>query len=420
MIAMADCNNFYASCERVFDPSLIGKPIVVLSNNDGCVIARSEEAKELGISMGANYYALKKRVKELGLHVFSSNYTLYGDMSARVMQLLREFSPAVEVYSIDEAFIGLEDTADNLTHYCQHIKEHVARCTGIPVSIGIAPTKALAKIANKVAKKKWYSEDGVFLITEKNCKEVLKQIEIKDVWGIGRKHTLRLVEQRILTAYDFINLPEHWVKQHMAVVGQRLHRELKGISCLSIEVESKMRKHICTSRSFNGMLNEQHLLAEAVSTFASRCALKLRKEGACAQSITVFLSSNKHRQELRQHNNSCTVQLVVPTADTYMIIKKALQVLSQMVEQDVWYKKAGVLVGNLVPAQQQQLDIFRTETPQQKLNTLLDRVNNKYSKEKVKFSVEGIEQKWKTRQELPLKKYTTNVGSFVIAANEGR
>ena len=293
MFALVDCNNFYASCERVFRPNLNGKPVVVLSNNDGCVIARSNEAKTFGIPMGAPAFKFKEVFEKQNIHVFSSNYALYGDMSNRVMNLLSAYSPDIEIYSIDEAFLQFKgfDNFD-LQSYCENIKKTVDKGTGIPISIGVAPTKALSKVANRVAKKFPDRTGGVYIIDSEEKKiKALKWLAIGDVWGIGRQHTKRLQFLNIKTGFDFINLPDAMVRKQMSVVGLRLKHELEGKQTLKLD-KVKTKKAIATTRSFDKMYSDYETIRERISTFAVSCAEKLRKQKSSCNLIMVFIHTN--------------------------------------------------------------------------------------------------------------------------------
>lgn len=316
-----DCNNFYVSCERVFNPSLNGKPVVVLSNNDGCVIARSNEAKAFGIPMGAPTYQIRELVEKHEVAVFSSNYTLYGDMSARVMSILSSLAPEIEVYSIDEAFVNL----DGITDYQslgRIIVNKVYKDTGIPVSLGIAPTRTLAKMANKFAKKFPAYQRVCCIDTEEKREKALRLFTIGDVWGIGRRQAAKLEKEGVKTAYDFTQLPNSWVRKYMTVVGERTWKELRGIPCITENIT--LRKQICTSRSFGQMIENIEQMDEAVSTFASTCAKKLREQKGYAVSLLVFIQTNRFREDLSQYWKSVSVNLPVPTDDTLEIVHYAL------------------------------------------------------------------------------------------------
>ena len=413
MFALVDCNNFYASCERVFNPSLIGKPIVVLSNNDGCVIARSNEAKLLGIPMGAIAFQLKELIEKHQVKVFSSNYTLYGDMSNRVMTELGKFAPEIEIYSIDEAFLDLAgfERYHNLNDYGQNIKKIVTRNTGIPISIGIAPTKALAKVANRTAKKNPMFHGVCVLDSPEKIKEILTIFPIEDVWGIGGRYAKMLVQQHLVkTAQDFVNLSDNLIQKKMGVVGLRLKKELLGFSCLKLESVSTNKQNICTSRSFVEMLKDYEPLSEAVATFASRCAFKLRKQGSCAKTITVFITTNRFSENEPQYNPSCVITLPTASNSSIDIVEYALKALQRIFRKGYKYKKAGIIVSEIVPKDQLQMNIFENTDPQKHQAAMksLDTLNNWYGREKVRLAATGTGRKWKLRQEFKTKCFTTN------------
>lgn len=344
MIALVDCNNFYASCERAFNPNWNNRPVVVLSNNDGCVIARSNEAKALGIKMGVPAYQIKNEIERYGIGVFSSNYTLYGDMSNRVMTMLSSYSPNIEVYSIDECFLDFSGFERyNLKEYGEEIVRTVSKGTGIPVSMGIAPTKTLAKVANKFAKK-YKGYKGVCIIdTEEKRIEALKRTEIGDVWGIGHRYTKRLALYGVSTAYDFAQMPKAWVRQQMTVVGERTWKELNGEPCIDLELVTPDKKQICTSRAFGEAISEIEGLEEAVSSYASICAGKLRKQRSCAQALMVFIHTNNFREDLPQYFQNCVVKLPLPTNNTPEIVHYALIALRNIYRKGYFSRKPGLL-----------------------------------------------------------------------------
>ncbi|MDQ1266391.1 MAG: Y-family polymerase, partial [Bacteroidota bacterium] len=292
-IALVDCNNFYASCERVFNPKLYGKPIVVLSNNDGIIVARSDEAKALGIKMGEPLFKIQDLVRRHNIQVFSSNYTLYGDMSCRVMRVLEQYSQDVEIYSIDEAFLSLWGMERNdLTEYCRNIRNIVRQWTGITVSVGIAETKTLAKLANRIAKKNPKFGGVLNLIGDPNIEEYLKITLVEDIWGVGRQYTKFLNNHGIKTAYDFVNSNDKWIKKNMTVMGLRTCFELRGIPCIKLEYAVPAKKAIVCSRSFGKPVIEKQELHEAVSLFTTRAAEKMRRQNSAASLLTVFLRTN--------------------------------------------------------------------------------------------------------------------------------
>lgn len=413
MIALVDCNSFYASCERVFNPKLEGRPVIVLSNNDGCVVARSQEAKDIGIRMGEPAFQYKDMFEKHQVAVYSSNYTLYGDMSARVMNTLARFTPEIEVYSIDEAFLNLQGIQKDLDAYGRDIRYRVRRNTGIPVGVGIGPTKVLAKAANHIAKKHPYFRDkGVFVFNEQIREAVLKEFAIEDVWGIGSRHAERLRRQRVKTAYEFTQLPEAWVKKEMAIVGVRLQKELQGIPCLELELVSSAKKNICTSRSFGSMTDDLGVLSEAVSTYAARCAFKLRKDRTCACLLTVFINTNHFRSDLGQYSNSFTLQLKEASNDSRTLVAAALTGLNRLYREGYQYKKAGVIVSGIVPQDQVQQDIFHSEK-KDGLMQLVDKLNAQLGREKVKLAAQGFGRSWKLRQEKLSPCYTTRLGDVI-------
>lgn len=412
MFALVDCNNFYASCERVFQPSLQTKPVVVLSNNDGCVIARSQEAKALGIRMGAPAFEMQALIRRHGVQVFSSNYSLYGDMSNRVMKTLQEYSPWVEVYSIDEAFLGLHalETYYDLPEVALQLRSHVRRQTGIPVSIGIAPTKTLAKMANKIAKKR-VEQNGVFSMHTEALREAsLRDFPIEDVWGIGRQYAQLLQKRGIHTAWDLTQVPEEWIRKQLSVVGLRLVKELKGIPCIDMIAEREQKKAICTSRSFGTMLMEYSDIEEAVSTHAFRCSEKLRSQKSCAAVVTVFVHTNRFRPDLPQYAHTIAVPMPMPSAAGADIIHYALVGLKKIFRSGFQYKKVGVIVSDIVPETQVQGNVFESAevySRQRDIAQVLDGINRKYGQRTVAYAVQGTRQRWKLRQEQLTPCYTT-------------
>lgn len=411
MFGLVDCNNFYASCERVFNPSLNGKPIVVLSNNEGCVIARSNEAKVLGIKMGVPAYQIKDLVKQHDVAVFSSNYVLYGDMSGRVMSMLAELAPEIEVYSIDEAFLNLEGIQDLQTLGSKIVRQ-VTRGTGIPVSAGIASTKTLAKVANKFAKKYPAYNRLCIIDTEEKREKALKLFEIGDVWGIGRRQAAKLEKQGIKTAYDFTHLPGSWVRKNMTVTGERTWKELRGISCIDMESAPPAKKQICTSRSFGKMVEDIDTMSEAIATHASTCAKKLRQQKSYAMSLMVFIHTNNFREDLPQYWKNTIIKLPVPTSDTLEIVHYALEGLKSIFMPGYQYKKAGVIITEIVTSA--QLGLFDTvdREKREKLMQAIDKVNGEH-RHLVKLAVQGNGRDWKLKQEQLSKRYTTDINEVL-------
>lgn len=399
-----DCNNFYASCERVFNPSLNGRPVVVLSNNDGCIIARSNEAKALGIPMGAPAYQIRELVEKHGVAVFSSNYTLYGDMSSRVMSILSSLVPEIEVYSIDEAFVNL----DGITDYQSlgtTIVNKVYKGTGIPVSLGIAPTRTLAKMANKFAKKYPAYNRVCCIDTEEKREKALRLFAIGDVWGIGRRQAAKLEKEGVKTAYDFTQLPASWVRKYMTVVGERT-----GIPCITENILP--RKQICTSRSFGQMIDNIEQMDEAVSTFASTCAKKLREQNGYAVSLLVFILTNRFRQDLPQYWESVSITLPVPTDDTLEIVHYALSGLRKIFRTGYQYKKAGVIITEITYNIQHNLFDTVDRGKRERLMSAIDNINGKHG-HSVKLAVQGQGSGWKLKQEQLSKHYTTDLREII-------
>ena len=411
MYGLLDCNNFYASCERVFNPSLNGKPVVVLSNNDGCVIARSGEAKALGIPMGEPAYKLKELIEANKVAVFSSNYVLYGDMSQRVMTILQQFVPEIEIYSIDEAFLlfdGFENI--NLKELGGKIVRTTTRSTGIPISLGIAPTKTLAKVASKFAKK-YKNYKGVCVIdTDEKREKALKLFDIGDVWGIGRQYTKKLQYYGVNTAWDFTQRSKSWVRHTMGVTGERTWLELRGTPCVEME-RTVSKKSICTSRSFGERLTELAPVSEAVANFAASCAEKLRKQKSLASVIMVFIHTNPFATNEPKYANQTVLPLPVPTSDTTELIRFALAALKSIYKDGYRYKKAGVIITEIVPERPFQGDLFdvRNRDKFNKIMGVMDSLNQSYGKQKVKIAAQGFDRKWKLKNEKLSPCYSTNL-----------
>jgi len=414
VIALVDCNNFYASCERVFQPQLNNTPVVVLSNNDGCVIARSDESKALGIPMGAPIFKLKELVQKNQIKCFSSNFPLYGDMSSRVMQILSSFTPEIEIYSIDEAFLSLEGfKEEELEAYAAQMKKKVEQYTGIPISIGIAPTKALAKVANRIAKKFKERTKGVYLIdNEQKRIKALKWLKIEDVWGIGRQHSKRLQLKRVYTAWDFTQLNDAWVRKELSVVGLRLKRELEGQQSLFLE-QPQNKKSIATTRSFKTNISDLETLEERVATFAVHCAEKLRKQKSSCSMISVFLRSNPFDKSQPYVFRNTTISLPYSSDSSILIASYAQKALRHIYKSGIPYKKAGVLVLGLRPNETQQLNLFCDTQPKHKdLMRVMDKMNNRYGKA-LQLASQNLTGKWIMRQENLSQRYTTDINELI-------
>ena len=420
LFGLADCNNFYCSCERVFHPDLIGKPVVVLSNNDGCVIARSEESKALGIKMGDVFYQVKDKLEQNDVAVFSSNYNLYGDMSRRVMSLLSRYSPKVDVYSIDEAFLDLSGMGDaeQLTEYCKKMVRHIRKGTGIPISLGIAPTKTLAKMASKFAKK-YKGYEGVCLIdTDEKREKALKLFEVGDVWGIGHRSVEKLNYYGIKTAWDLTQKSESWVRRELTVTGLRTWKELQGESCISIE-ELPHRKSICTSRSFADQgLNKLADVEETIANFAAQCSRKLREQHTVCNSITIFAHTSRFRQDLPQSYIYQTTNLTVPTNNQQELISIAVKMLRAYWKDGdcYFYKKAGVIVWGISRDNAIQTNLFDTvdREKQAALAKAIDAINRKNGYNKIRVAVQGDEKGWQLKREYISKQYTTNLNDVIV------
>ncbi|MEH6406842.1 MAG: Y-family DNA polymerase [Leeuwenhoekiella sp.] len=414
MFALIDCNNFYATCERVFNPDLIGKPVVVLSNNDGCVIARSNEAKALGIPMGAPAFQLKAEFKKGNIHIFSSNYALYGDMSNRVMNILSDFSPEAEIYSIDEIFLKLNGFEFyNLDAYGLQMIKKIKRSTGIPISVGIAPTKSLAKVANKIAKKYTALTNGTYVLDSSDkIEKALKWTAIGDVWGIGKSYQNKLQRIKVQNAWDFVQLPNQYVLREMTIVGHRLQRDLSGVPTLDLE-EVTLKKNIAVTRSFERMYEQYEDIHERLATYASKISLKLRKQKSCAQVLYVFLQTNKHRKDLVQYNPGITLHLPVASNSTITITKVALEGLNRIFKKGYHYKKAGLIALDLIPDDAKQLSFFTGEDPRHKiLMQTIDRINKNYF-DQVKFGGQDLKKVWKMQQAHLSKRYTTRLNEII-------
>ena len=416
MFALIDCNNFYVSCERVFNPKLNNRPVVVLSNNDGCAISRSNEAKALGIPMGAPAFKYEKIFRKHNVEVFSSNFTLYGDMSSRVMSILSKYTPNIEIYSIDEAFLKFEgfDNYD-LESYCKKIQKIVLKHTGIPISIGIAPTKALSKVANRIAKKFPEKTNGVHLIdSDKKKLKALKWLKIKDVWGIGFRHTERLKNIGIHTAYDFINLEDGWVRKNMSVVGLRLKKELEGKSVLSLEEVRSPKKAIATTRSFEGTIADYEKIKERISTFAICCAEKLRAQQSNCSSIYVFVRSNKFQKNKPQYRNGIVITIPFSTNSNIVISKYAIEGLKKIFRQGIDYKKAGVIVMGLNSINNYQYNLFENEDiKHQNLMRTIDFIQKKEGQSKIKLASQDLKKRWKMKQEKLSPNYTCKLEDII-------
>ena len=409
-LALVDCNNFYASCERVFQPALRGQPVVVLSNNDGCVIARSNEAKALGIAMGEPWHLCKARVATQGVIVRSSNYTLYGDMSARVMRVLAGFSPDLEIYSIDEAFLGLAGFEGRLKAHARMLRATVLQWTGIPVSVGIGPTKTLAKLANRTAKKDPDSGGVAILLTLDAQMAALAKVELTDLWGIGKRLAARLALVGIHTALDLRNADPTFMRERFSIVVERTVRELQGTPCITLEEAPPDRKSIMASRSFGRMVTSLDELAEAVTTHTARAAEKMRGQSLATARMVVFIQTNQFRPQDKQHAAEQAIQLPVATSDTGKLNSAALRALRAIYRSGHHYKKAGVMLLDLVSASVVQGGLFDRPDSVKSAARMraVDGLNRRFGRDTVTFAASGVARGWKLRNDFISPRFTTD------------
>lgn len=411
MVALVDCNNFYASCERLFRPELNGKPVVVLSNNDGCIIARSNEAKDVGFKMGDVFHKVQDRIKEHRVHVFSSNYALYGDISARVMTNLARFSPNVEVYSIDECFLDMSGIT-HLHKYSHIIRNTVMQNTGIPVSVGVAPSKTLAKLANRMCKK----TGGVCVLeTEREITLALQDFEVGDLWGIGRKYAKKLNGFGVFTALDLRNLPLDFVKEKLTIQGVRMWYELHGKSCIPLKLKIERKKNICCSRGFGKATDDYKQLEEATASYVSRLSQKLRKDGSCATVLTVRLLTNPFKEGAPQAFPCVSISLQHPVNNVPDMVKAALKGLRHVYREGYMWSKVEVMATGLVPEGETQLHLFSKWNGKvnNKVSKLMDRINRHYGEGTLRMAIEGKQHRWAMRRAFLSKEYTTKWADIV-------
>ncbi len=419
MRAIVDCNSFYCSAERVFRPDLLHKPVVVLSNNDGCIISRSDEAKAFGVGMAGPYFQAKHLIDKHNISVFSSNYNLYGDLSMRVMDTLRALSPSpsgVEVYSVDEAFMDLSHIAEkDLAEFSLHIREPVEQWTGISVSIGVAPTKTLAKTANHIAKKnKKLSNCVTILATEEQQRVALQQTRVSGIWGVGGAYAEKLMNRGIISAWELRNMSEEWAYKHLGgVVGARLIRELRGQPSIEMKNPLEVKKMIATTRMFGEPVNNISDIKEAIATYTSRAAEKLRRQGSAAGVVSVFIvtKDQDHHLDFRHGSSNIGSHTTLPAATsiTNELIKPAVQLVERLYKTGTWYKKAGVMLSGLVPDASVQANMFLPESKNngRLLMGMIDNVNFSMRDDALKFAASGTTRDWKMRQELRSPRYTS-------------
>ena len=397
-IALVDCNSFYVSCERLFNPKIQKKAVVVLSNNDGCVISRSREAKDLGIKMGEPYFKVKELVKKNKVEVYSSNYALYGDISRRVMKVLKTFSPKVEIYSIDEAFIDLSFIDEKgVEDYGREIRSRVLKWTGIPTSVGIASTKTLSKVANHIAKKE---KAGVIYLNT-NIDEKLKKFPIEDVWGVGKQLSKFYHKNNISNAYDLKNVSNTWVKKGTNVLGAKTAMELRGIPCIGLQIDQEKRKNCCVSRSFGRKVKDLNELEESVITHCLNAAEKIRADDQIAKTITVFIRTSPFDKNRRYYSNSKTIDLAIPTSNSIELIKNAVKALTDIYKYGYAYQKAGIILSGLKDANQNDQNLLTPllENKSKKLMKAIDYTNTKYGRYAISIAQAGLSKGWKMRRE---------------------
>ncbi len=406
---LVDCNNFFVSCEQVFNPRLIGKPVVVLSNNDGCVVSRSQEAKALGIAMGEAAFKIEPLIKRHNIQVLSSNFSLYADMSARVMQTLSHLAADIEIYSIDEAFLFAPYTKD-YTNYGRHMRALVRKHTGIPVSIGIAPTKTLAKIANKLAKKR-PEHQGVFDITQHpQVDQLLASMPVQDVWGVGYRYGKMLVQNRIKTVKDLKYAPDLWVRKNMTILGLKTVLELRGTPCLNLIDHVPAKQSLTVSRSFGKLVSERRHLEEAIAAYTIRAAQKLRREKEVAALMTVFIATSRYHDH-EQYYNAASYSFAMPTDYTPYLLDAASACLDEIFKQGYLYKKAGIMLSHLVSAEQRQLDLFNPDvdvSKQKQLMKTYDMITARFGSHSLTYVSAGIDHTWKAKRLRKSPHYTTN------------
>ena len=418
MFALVDCNSFYASCERVFRPDLRTKPVVVLSNNDGCVVALTKEAKNLGVKMCDPWFKIEREFKQKGGIAFSSNYELYGDISSRIMSILEELAPKVEVYSIDEAFLDLTGISHcmNLEEFGRTCQKQIMQYTGMPVRVGIGPTKTLAKAASYGAKR-YPTTQGVLDITDLYRREKLMTLmPVNEIWGVGRRLNKRLISQKVLTTFDLINMNIEQARKQFSIMLVNTIRELKGESCIPLDSAPSPKKQIVVSRTFSTRVTELDYLEEAVSDYAARAAEKLRKEGKTCKMLSVFIRTNPFRKQDIQHREIRSFSMLYPTNDTRDLIKHAKLLLKDLYKEGFNYNKAGIMLNNFFDETTYQLDLFKKKDRNSKdfkMMALLDQVN-KSSLGQISFLAQGIKKEWSMKRQLQSPRYTTSLKDVLV------
>ncbi len=397
-VALIDCNSFYVSCERLFNPKIQNVPVVVLSNNDGCVISRSNEAKKIGIKMGEPYFKVKDLVKKNNVQIFSSNYALYGDLSRRVMKVLKGFTDKIEIYSIDEAFLDLSHVKDEqVEEYGKQIRERVLKWTGIPTSVGISNTKTLSKVANHIAKK---NKAGVIFLKE-NIDNILKNFDIADIWGVGRQLSKLYIKNGINNAYKLKNISNTWVKKSTNVLGAKTVMELRGIPCIDLETEEIKRKSCCVSRSFGKKVESLDKLKESITTHCLNAAEKIRTDKQTTRAVTVFIRTSPFDKNRKYYSNSITIELPVATNNSIELVKTAISGLKKIYKYGYFYQKAGIILSKLRDASEKELNLLAPilENKSKPLMRAIDFTNAKYGRNAISIAQAGISNDWKMRRE---------------------
>ena len=408
MIALIDCNNFYVSCERVFNPALKNKPVIVLSNNDGCIIARSNESKELGFKMGEPVFKQKKHIKTHNVKTYSTNFALYGDMSNRVMSILSQEAPKIEIYSIDEAFIDLKGIKEK-KYYCRKLRKKILKHTGIPTSIGIGKTKTLSKIASRIAKK---NKEGIFCINSKQQEKAINNIKINKIWGIGKRNTVFLNQNKIYTIKDLQKTSKKWIKNKISIKMLKTKEELCGKQRFKVEQTPSKKKNIRTSRTFLKDVKKYKTLEEAITTYAMISSEKLRKEKGCARVITIFIETNRYKHHKQKWIKSMVYK--TETNDSLEIIKSATSMLKAIYNPKYKYKKAGIILGKIKTEKHTQGVLFDkiNREKRKKLMIAIDKINKEKGQGKIKSASQALAKTHKTNNLSP--SYTTNWDELLI------
>ena len=411
-IALIDCNSFYVSCERLFNPKINNKPVVVLSNNDGCVISRSTEAKRLGIKMGEPYFKVKELVKKNKVHIFSSNYALYGDLSRRVMKTLRSFSDKIEIYSIDEAFVDLSHIKEEeIENYGKKIRERILKWTGIPTSVGIASTKTLSKVANHIAKK---NKTGVVYL-HKDVDVHLKNFYVSDIWGVGKQLSKLYEKNGISTAHQLKNISNSWVKKSTNVLGARTVMELRGIPCVDFEIEEVKRKSCCVSRSLGKKVESLDKLKESITTHCLNAAEKIRSDSHTTRSITIYIRTSPFDKKNKYYFNSSTIHISIPTNDTIEIAKIVSKITKQIFKPGYLYQKAGVLLAGFYSEGEEPVDLFSKNSKiREGLMETIDRINGRFGGDTIQIASEQHLGTWAQKKEKCSPNYTTNINAVLV------